>query len=120
MTHDQYSAHVKQFTDEMKEVTLAKNADYCAGTDDSMHDYHAAAVESAITPMQAWSVFMMKHVRAIQRYIKTGSVSSEAIQGRFIDLANYAMLGSALVNDLEAKKSTPPQDGLVGGHGEDL
>lgn len=104
MTHEDYARHVEKFTDEMRAVTLTKNKDYCAGTDDAMHDYHAAAIESAITPMQAWSVFMMKHVRAIQRYVKTGSVSSESIQGRFIDLANYAMLGSALVKDLEKRK----------------
>lgn len=104
MTHDEYRQHFERFLQEMRVVTRAKNADYSAGTEDAMHDYHAASAETGVTPVQAWMVLMMKHVRAIQRYAKTGSVSSESIHGRFVDLANYAVLGDALVKDLVARK----------------
>lgn len=104
MTKQDYRDHFEAFVAEMREVTLAKNEDYSAGTADAMNDYKCAAVEVDVTPVQAWLVLMMKHVRAIQRYAKTGNVSSEAIHGRFVDLANYAMLGDALVKDLEKLK----------------
>ena len=120
MTHEDYAQHVKEFTTEMTAVTTAKNPDYSAGTDDAMGNYYECSEAGGITPIQAWSVLMMKHFTAIKRFIKTGRVSSEPIHGRFVDLANYAMLGDALVKDLENKKSVPPQDGLIGGHGEDL
>lgn len=104
MTHEDYAAHVETFIAEMVTTTKAKNADYSAGTDDAMHDYHASAIECDVTPMQAWFMLFMKHVRAVQRYVRTGAVASESIHGRFIDLANYAMLGDALVRDLATKE----------------
>lgn len=104
MTHAEYADHVKKFTDEMQEVTGAKNADYSAGSDDSMNNYYEVGRFAGVTPFQAWMVLVGKHLTAIMRYAKDGKVSSESIQGRFIDLANYAMLGSALVQDLEKKK----------------
>jgi hypothetical protein len=104
MTHEEFATHVKEFLIEMRETMAAKNPDYSAGTDDAMNDYHSASSATGVTPLQAWAVLTMKHVHAIQRYVKTGSVSSEAIHGRFVDLANYAVLGDALVKDLAAKR----------------
>lgn len=101
MTHQDYAAHVLAFTEEMRAVTAAKNADYSAGTDDAMDHYHSGAEEAGITPVQVWFVLLTKHYQAIRTFVRTGSVESESIQGRFIDLANYAMLGSALVKDLK-------------------
>lgn len=103
MTHEDYAKHVQEFTDEMRAVTEAKNADYSAGTSDAMRNYYELSQASGCTPFQAWMVLMMKHVTAIMRFSKDGRVSSESIHGRFIDLANYAMLGDALVNDLQTK-----------------
>ncbi len=107
MTKQQYADHVRAFTDEMLAVTAAKNVDYSAGSEDAMANYYELASASGVTPVQAWMVLMMKHVTAIMRYAKKGSVVSEPIRGRFIDLANYAMLGAALVVDLEEKKIPP-------------
>lgn len=107
MTHEDYAAHVEAFVAEMRSVTTAKNADYSAGTQDAMHDYHAAAEECDVTPLKAWFVLFMKHVRAVQKYVRVGRVSSESIHGRFTDIANYAMLGDALVKDIESKAKDP-------------
>lgn len=107
MTHADYKSHVAAFLREMGEVTSAKNADYSAGTDDAMANYYELASASGVTPVQAWMCLMMKHVTAVMRYAKTGSVSSEDIHGRFVDLANYAMLGDALVKDLAARGEAP-------------
>lgn len=105
MTHEEYATHVGEFTGEMLEVTRAKNADYSAGTDDAMRNYYELSAASGATPVQAWMVLMMKHVTAIMRYAKDGRVSSESIHGRFVDLANYAMLGDALVKDLASREA---------------
>lgn len=104
MRHDEYAKHVEKFTSEMREVTKEKNADYSAGTDDAMNDYRSASVRCGVTPVQAWGVLLMKHVHAVERFLKTGQLSSESIHSRLIDLANYAMLGDALVKDLEERK----------------
>jgi hypothetical protein len=103
MTKSEYNDHVQAFLAEMRAVTDAKNVDYSAGQDDAMTNYYELASAAGVTPFQAWMCLMMKHVTAIMRYSKAGEVVSEPIHGRFIDLANYAMLGSALVKDLAAK-----------------
>ena len=104
MTHEEYKNHVKKFTDEMLDVTKTKNADYSAGTLDAMYSYHSTADRTGITPIQAWFVLLCKHIHAIERYVKIEQLNSETIHSRLIDLANYAMLGDALVNDLLERK----------------
>ena len=49
--------------------------------------------------MQAWGVYWLKHVFAIETYVKFGGVKSEEIEGRFVDLINYCYLGLALIQD---------------------
>lgn len=105
MTHDEYRDHCDGFTAEMREVSHAKNLDYSAGTDDAMNDYYSAAGRAGITPAQAWFVLLCKHVHAVERYVKTGQLSSETIHSRLVDLANYAMLGDALTKDLSRRKT---------------
>lgn len=103
MTHEDYAKHAKAFTSEMLAVTAAKNPDYSAGTDDAMNDYYSAAERVGITPTQAWFVLLCKHVHAVERYVKTGQLSSETIHSRLIDLANYAVLGDALAVDVVSR-----------------
>lgn len=104
MTKEDYAKHVQAFLHEMETVTTAKNVDYSAGHDDAMANYYELSNASGVTPFQAWMVLFMKHVTAIMRFSKVGNVVSEPIHGRFIDAANYMMLGDALVKDLETKK----------------
>lgn len=104
ITHEEYANHVHDFTAEMQVVTEMKNTDYSAGAADAMQGFFELSRAVGITPMQAWMCLMMKHVAAITRFVKVGGVVSESIHGRFIDLANYAMLGDALVSDLQQKK----------------
>jgi len=117
MKHSEYADHVKKFTDEMIDTTSKKNPDYSAGTEDAMGNYYEVSNATGVTPVQAWMVLLMKHFTAIMRFTKTGMVSSEAIHGRFIDLANYAMLGDALVKDMIEKGLTNAKDTV--GRGED-
>lgn len=49
--------------------------------------------------MQAWGVYWLKHVFAIETYTKFNQVKSEDIEGRFVDLINYCYLGLALIQD---------------------
>lgn len=106
MTTQEYADHVREFLAEMKSVTDVKNVDYSAGQSDAMANYYELSLASGCTPFQAWMVLMMKHVTAVMRFSKVGSVASEPIHGRLIDLANYAMLGDALIKDMAVKGVT--------------
>ena len=70
----------------------------------AMNDYRSAAERAGISPRQAWFVLLCKHVHAVERYVKTGQLSSETIHSRLVDLANYAMLGDALAKDLSRRE----------------
>lgn len=131
MTHDDYRRHCQEFLAEMLQVTRSKNPDYSAGTDDAMNDYKSAAARLGVTPFQAWAVLLTKHIHAVERFVKTGKLSSESIHSRLIDLANYAMLGDALVKDLARQATTSDRPGevtqldllgdcLAGEHGDDI
>lgn len=104
MTHDEYAEHVKKFTGEMQALTAAKNADYSAGSSDSMYNFKTAGDRAGTSALQAWWVLTTKQLLAIERFVKDGKVSSESIHSRFLDMANYAMLGDALVVDLEIER----------------
>lgn len=103
MKHEEYKIHVAQFLNEMADVTMAKNPDYSMN-DDAMNNFKAISTllgGGVITPQVVWAVLVGKHITAIMTHMAQGkSLKSETIHGRFIDLANYATLGDALVKDL--------------------
>lgn len=66
--------------------------------------------------MHVWAVYFNKHVTAVLTFARTGKVESEAIRGRFLDIATYAILGAALADEsygyLDTLRGcTPPETG---------
>lgn len=121
MRHDEYAEHVIDFTGEMTQVTSAKNHDYSVN-DDTMSNFKEIGRLLGISPRLVWSVLWMKHVTAVVNHMAQGkSLKSETIHGRFIDLANYSVLGDALDDDLKSEtgphKSSPenafPQNACI-------
>ena len=101
MTHEEFKKFVEKFHKNMQDIMRSKNPDYSAGTDDALYDYYSAAKRYNVTPIQAWAVLFNKHIHAIERFIKHQNVCSEPIEGRFLDAANYLILGAALVSELQ-------------------
>ena len=88
----------KQFHKDMESIVAVKNPDYSVNAD-TMSNYKEIARFLGIPPRVVWAVLFMKHVTAISRYVRDGRVSSEPIRGRFLDAANYCVLGSALISE---------------------
>jgi hypothetical protein len=60
------------------------------------------ADRAGITPMQAWSVYFLKHIDAICSVAKDPNIpQAEPIKGRFADAINYLLLGYSLLNERE-------------------
>lgn len=116
MRHEEYHNHVHAFVAEMAEVTSKKNPDYSMNQD-AMNNFKAIATmlgNGSITPRIVWAVLMGKHLTAIMSHMAQGkSLKDETIHGRFIDLANYAMLGDALDKDLASPPENAEPDRLV-------
>ena len=71
-----------------------KGMDYTRGKgdDDRLDNFKCAAENNGVTFLQAWGVYFYKHVAAVWKFIKDGTVESEPIEGRLYDVINYAIL----------------------------
>src|SRR5574342_643415 len=77
-------------------VYSRKNHDYTMADPDPFHNFKATAELAGTNSMQAWFTHFYKHFAAVATLCKTGKVESEGIEGRFIDIINYAILGLGL------------------------
>lgn len=92
----------EQFEACIAEMT-AKNQDY-SGMDvscDALGNFKQTAIRMGVTSLQAWGLYFSKHAMALERFARTGTVSSEKIAGRITDAINYLVFLLALVEESE-------------------
>ena len=103
MTNKEFKRFVSGFRKAQDKLILSKGHDYTQGNPDRLHNFKEVARLTGLSPIQVWSVYWLKHVFAICTFIKYGKVKSEGIDERFLDEANYNLLGKAILKD-ESKK----------------
>ena len=93
--------HFRKIMLQCWEIYNRKGADYTIGQaeQDRLHNFRTAAEAAGITMMQAWYVYFYKHCAATAAYVKTGKVESEGIEGRLLDIINYAILGLKILEE---------------------
>lgn len=99
-----------QFSDCLTEM-MRKVPDY-SGEDqsgDTLGNFKNAAETAGVTKFQAWLVFFRKHGMAIEKFCRTGVVTSEPIEGRITDAINYLVFLRAMVKE-ERYGGRPLQD----------
>lgn len=108
MKNTEFDQLVKAFRLRQDELIIRKGNDYTVrnAQEDRLWNFKFVAGLVGITPMQALGVYWLKHVLAICTFIKYGKVDSEGVEGRFLDEANYNLLGKALADELMASKTT--------------
>lgn len=108
MNLSDFETFADKFMEEQRAILKAKGADY-AGNNDRLSNFKEVAKLLGTKPEHEWGTYALKHVFAILSWIRTGHVESEGLRGRFLDLANYAILGAALAEDVayEAAISKP-------------
>lgn len=92
---------MKQLFEQHLIPTLAKKAqDYSryASKDETKANANFGALSDMFKGAEmdryhVWAVFMMKHIQAILTWVSQRKLEDEGIQGRFIDAANYIMIG---------------------------
>lgn len=100
MLHSRFDEFVAEFTQEMEATLEVKGEDYASDVD-RLSNFKQVANNLDIPALQVWAVYAAKHFIAVSKYAKDGIAASEPIHGRFIDLANYAVLGAALAAEHE-------------------
>lgn len=80
---------------------MVKGDDYSRPDVDALSNFKESAHRLGTTPIKEWATHYTKHTMAIERFVRDGCVSSEAIRGRFRDARNYLLLGEALLAEAE-------------------
>lgn len=103
MDLDTFRAFADKFLSEQSSILESKGNDY-ADRGDRLINFKRIGERLGVGPMAVWATYFMKHVDAILTFVRDGEVASEPIRGRFLDVANYALLGAALAEELERSK----------------
>lgn len=99
MTNKDFEDMIYSFRAAQDNLLKTKGADYTQKSDDRLSNFKDVAKLLGLTPLQVWSIYWLKHVFAICTYVQTGKLESEGIMSRFLDAANYGLLGIALVEE---------------------
>ena len=105
MTNKQFEKLLKEFRLQQDKLVKTKGHDYTIGQgeEDRLFNFKWVAEVLGISPLQVMAVYWLKHILAILTFIKTGSVKSEGLAGRFLDENNYNLLGYALTKELNSQ-----------------
>jgi hypothetical protein len=101
MQFDVMTQLIESEFDNIRNVRETKGREY-AGEEDTLADFKEVATEAGITPLQCWLTYVKKHQRAVDTFIREGSVKSEAIEDRIRDIVVYHLLLLGLIEDLRA------------------
>lgn len=109
MQFDTMTQLIEAEFDAVRNLRETKGREY-AGEADTLADFKEVAEETGTTPLQVWATYVKKHQRAIDTFIREGSVKSEAIDDRIRDVVVYHLLLLGLIEDLREKEepSMPP------------
>ena len=102
MTKEKYENLRAHLNECAKGVMSLKQPEYTGENEDVLHNFKSTADLVGISPLEAWSVFFIKHVQSVVSHAKNPSLKeSEPIKERYVDLINYVHLGYALVKEQE-------------------
>jgi hypothetical protein len=91
MNHAEQTRTMGEFFDGCLNLQNTKGKDY-TGDGDAYKDLEEEACAVGVRPEQVLWIAMNKHYKAVRRFCSTGEVKSEPIEGRLMDLVNYAFL----------------------------
>ncbi len=93
------------------ELLTKKGADYtqgAAGDRGRLKNFYEVAERLGLRPVQVLSVYLQKHLSAVETFIQKGQVESEAIEGRIADTINYLLLLWKMIAYEKRQEDDPP------------
>lgn len=108
MKYEEQTKIDEQIFERVREIRTTKGREY-ATDEDTLADFKEVAAESGVSPLQCWAVYVKKHQRAIDTFIREGAVKSEAIEDRILDVIVYHLLLLGLVEDLVERPPLDPE-----------
>ena len=116
MTPNKLQEFTRGFQDEQRLLLDQKGLSYSGAAaqgdvGDRLANFKRVASAMGVKPLQAWLCYCLKHVDSISTFVRTG-FESEGFRSRAVDVANYAILGAALVQEeTDATLDRPLREG---------
>lgn len=110
MNQAELTKFVDDFTSAQKAILRSKGASYSGATDaeaDRLANFKRVAAAMGVQPIQCWLCYFLKHVDSVSTFARTGH-ESEGFYSRALDIANYALLGAALVQEARHGATVTP------------
>ena len=93
MTPAEFAKLIEETHQKERDILTSKGKEYARSATDVLANFKRTAESLGVRPEQAWGSHFIKHVDAILSYVKNEKVfSSEGIEGRIYDAANYLLL----------------------------
>lgn len=100
MTFEHFNELQANLHTQVLSMTTTKGKEYANSDVDRLANFKEVAKEIGITPKQVLLVYLKKHMRSIESYVKNDrTYSNEKIEGRIIDAILYLELLAALIAD---------------------
>lgn len=112
MNQAKYLEHFKKITDQMYEITAAKNQDYTMqSTNDAFKNFRAVEDMGVATAEQGFFTRMTDKMMRIGGFIKNGTlkVADEKVEDTLMDLAVYCILFICYLRDKKEKANGSTQ-----------
>lgn len=98
MKRERYNRILDEVFTRARELSTSKGRDY-AGDANVFRNFEDVAARTGQTRLQVWSVYIQKHLLAIEKYISEGKLESEPVDSRILDVIVYLALLYAMVKD---------------------
>src|SRR5574341_1277679 len=100
--NDQDFKKIRKEFDEMATRELDDRGPSYAEDEDRLANFKVLGHELGITAMQVLMVYLKKHMRSIERYVRDGHQTSGGVITNFVGVRNYLDLAVALMKDLQS------------------
>lgn len=92
----------------VRDLRATKGHEY-ATDEDTLADFKEVAAALGVSPFRVWGVYVKKHERAIESFIREGHTLSESIESRIMDVIVYHILLLGLVHDAREEVGQHPE-----------
>lgn len=105
MTHKEYKAYHKQMCEKMIKLTEDKNSDYCGDDPSAFANFERVEKEGVTSTEVGILTRMMDKYARLNTFVKKGAykVEDEKVADTCADLANYAIMLSAVIQSKKQK-----------------
>lgn len=121
MNRADFDALMEKVFEKVRDMAKVKGGEYSEEEKDRLSNFKEEAAGLGVHPLVVWNIYVSKHNTLLKKFARAVQEGkelnlSEPIEGRFLDVIVYSILGLALVEEQLQDKQQEVQDGLYKNH----